>query len=58
MKCSFCGDTIPHGRGKLFVKNSGQTFLFCSSKCQKNSRLGRDGKKTRWTKTFAEHKKK
>jgi len=58
MKCSFCGDEIPEGRGKMFVKNTGQVFYFCGSKCQKNFDLGRDGKKVSWTKRFAEQKSK
>jgi large subunit ribosomal protein L24e len=58
MKCSFCGKTIPKGRGKMLVKNDGRAFHFCGSKCQKNHSLGRDGKRTAWTKTFAEHRKK
>lgn len=58
MKCIFCGDTVPEGKGKMVVKNSGQMIRFCSSKCQKNFELGRDGKKTKWTETYAELKKK
>jgi len=56
MKCSFCDETIPHGRGKMFVKNDGRIFYFCNSKCQNNFRLGRDGKETKWTKTYAKQK--
>ena len=52
MKCSFCGDNLPKGRGKMLVKGSGQTFTFCNSKCQRNFRLGRNGKRTKWTKNF------
>ena len=52
MKCSFCGGKVPEGRGKMFVKLDGKVFYFCNSKCQKNFRLGRAGKKTRWTDTF------
>jgi len=52
MKCSFCGAKIPKGRGKMFVKNSGQIFYFCNSKCERNWSMGREGKKTRWTETF------
>ncbi len=36
------------GKGKMFVKNTGQILLFCSSKCRKNSELGRVGKKLKW----------
>ena len=58
MKCSFCGDNIPKGRGKMFVKNDGRLFYFCNSKCQKNFKLGRDGKKKEWTKTSEQYTKK
>jgi len=57
MKCSFCGDTIPPGRGKMFVKNDGRIFYFCDSKCDKNYRLGREGKFLKWTKKFQKGKK-
>ena len=56
MKCSFCGETIPKGRGKMFVKFDGKIFYFCNSKCEKNWNLGRQGKKVRWTKIFREMK--
>ncbi len=50
-KCSFCGGGIPDNRGKMAVKNDGRILWYCSSKCEKNSGLGRAGKKTRWTLT-------
>jgi large subunit ribosomal protein L24e len=56
MKCSFCGAELTAGRGKMFVKNSGIVFYFCNSKCQKNYKLGRDGKNVKWTGRFAEFK--
>lgn len=40
----------------MFVKNDGRIFQFCSSKCQKNFRLKRDGKKMKWTKKFSDLK--
>jgi len=52
MKCSFCGGKVPEGKGKMFVKNDGKVHYFCNSKCQKSWRMGRPGKKTRWTETF------
>jgi large subunit ribosomal protein L24e len=51
MKCTFCGNNTPEGRGKMFVKNDGKILYFCNSKCQKNFRLGRTGKAFKWTKT-------
>jgi large subunit ribosomal protein L24e len=58
MKCSFCGNEIPKGRGKMLVRNSGQLLYFCGSKCQKNQALNRDGKRVRWTKKFEEFRNK
>ena len=56
--CSFCGNAVKKGCGKMFVKNDGTVFTFCSQKCEKNLRdLGRDPKKTRWTEAFAKAKK-
>jgi len=49
MKCSICRETIPKGSGKIYVGNDGRIFYFCSSKCQKNWRLGRTPKKLKWT---------
>ncbi len=51
-RCSFCGNRLPEGRGKMFVKNDGKVLYFCHSKCQKNFNLGRQGKHARWTRTF------
>ena len=55
-KCSFCGGSIPDNAGKMFVKNDGKISWFCNSKCEKNARLKRVGKKTRWTQTFRKGK--
>jgi large subunit ribosomal protein L24e len=51
MKCSFCDGKVPDGKGKMFVRNDGKIFYFCNSKCQKNWRMGRAGKATKWTET-------
>ncbi|RLJ05966.1 MAG: 50S ribosomal protein L24e [Candidatus Aenigmatarchaeota archaeon] len=51
-KCSFCGKSLPEGRGKMFVKNDGKIFYFCNSKCQRNWNMGRTGKHTKWTQKF------
>lgn len=56
VKCSFCGNKLPEGRGKMFVLKSGQVRYFCNSKCQKNWKKGREGKNTEWTKTAREGK--
>ncbi|MCD6371464.1 MAG: 50S ribosomal protein L24e [Candidatus Aenigmarchaeota archaeon] len=33
-KCSYCNKEIPKGKGKMFVKNDGSIFYFCSKKCE------------------------
>jgi large subunit ribosomal protein L24e len=47
--CSFCGEAIEPGTGKMFVKKDGSIFYFCSSKCQNNYRLGRVPRRVTWT---------
>ncbi len=55
VKCSFCGDELKVGFGKLFAKKDGTVFYFCSSKCEKNLiGLKRKPVNTKWT---AEHNK-
>ena len=52
--CSFCGDEIEPGTGKLFCKKDGSVFHFCSSKCQKNMlQLKRVPRRVRWSKFYA-----
>jgi large subunit ribosomal protein L24e len=49
MKCSFCKDDIETGTGKMFVRNDGKVFYFCSSKCEKNMlKLRREPKDVKW----------
>ncbi len=47
--CSFCGDVLEPGTGKLFVRKDGAVFYFCSSKCQSNYRLRRVPRRVEWT---------
>lgn len=47
--CSFCGENIDPGTGKMFIRRDGTIFYFCSSKCQSNARLGRVPRRVRWT---------
>ena len=55
--CSFCGDAIEPGTGKLYVRKDGSVFNFCSNKCQKNNiGLGRVSRRTRWTVRYGELK--
>jgi large subunit ribosomal protein L24e len=56
VKCAFCGNEIPKGKGIMFVKADGTVLYFCSSKCRKNFNLGRVGRKLKWTKAYREFK--
>ncbi len=51
-KCFFCGNNLEAMKGKLFVDKAGDSLYFCDSKCEKNFRLGRLGKKEKWTTKF------
>jgi len=33
-KCSFCGDEIEPGTGKIYAKKDGTVLYFCKLKCQ------------------------
>ncbi len=58
MDCSFCGNPLPRGEGILFAKKTGQVYYFCSRKCEMNmGKLGRQARKTRWTKEYEKTKK-
>lgn len=48
--CTFCGEPVEPGTGKMFVKRDGSIFFFCSSKCQNNYKLGRVPRRVEWTK--------
>jgi len=37
------------GRGVTYVEVSGKIHNFCSSKCKKNRKLGRDALNLKWT---------
>jgi large subunit ribosomal protein L24e len=51
--CSFCGNEIEPGTGKMFIRKDGTVFLFCSHKCQANMlKLGRVPRWTPWTQAF------
>jgi len=52
-KCSFCGETIRRGTGKIFVKKDGKMLYFCSNKCEKNMfKLKRKAINLKWTKNY------
>ncbi|MDO5852037.1 MAG: 50S ribosomal protein L24e [Methanobacteriaceae archaeon] len=48
--CSFCNEEIEDGTGKMYVRKDGSIFFFCSSKCEKNKKLGRIPRKVKWVK--------
>ena len=51
--CTFCGNEIEPGTGKMYVKKDGTILNFCSMKCQKNQlKLKRIPRRVRWTKNF------
>jgi len=56
--CSFCGNAIRRGTGKMLVKLDGKILYFCSNKCEKNLlKLGRKPRETTWTKEYEKVKK-
>lgn len=56
-KCNFCGEQIEKGTGKIFAKNDGSVFNFCSNKCEKNQlKLKRLPRETRWSKNYLKTK--
>lgn len=51
MKCAFCGNELPKGRGIMYVKKDGKILYFDKRKCFNNyMKLKRSPTKTRWTK--------
>lgn len=51
--CSFCGEEIEPGTGKVFIKKDGKVLYFCSRKCEKNLiKLKRNPRKLKWTKHY------
>lgn len=51
-KCSFCSKQVELGKGVIFVAFD-RTYNFCSSKCIKNFKLGRESSKLSWVKKTA-----
>jgi len=50
-KCSFCGNEIEPGTGKIFVRKDGRVLNFCKNKCQKNMiKLQRIPRRVEWSK--------
>jgi len=49
-KCSFCKKIYEFPRGLTIALNDGNILHFCSSKCRKNSEMGRKSQKVMWVK--------
>ena len=57
-KCTFCGDTIAQGTGKLFIRKDAKMIWLCGNKCEKNmNKLGRKSRETPWTAEYKIEKK-
>jgi large subunit ribosomal protein L24e len=50
--CAYCGREIEPGTGLMYVRNDGTVLWFCSSKCFKLWKKGRDPRKLKWTKRY------
>jgi large subunit ribosomal protein L24e len=46
--CSFCRKSYKEPRGLTVYTFDGKAVHYCSSKCRKNTNLGRDGRKMKW----------
>lgn len=55
--CTFCGDEIEPGTGRMYIKKDGVVYNFCTSKCFKNMVvLGRLPRRTTWTQYYSREK--
>lgn len=57
-RCSFCGGHVEPGTGLMLVKRDGMVTFFCSSKCERYTKLGRKPHRVRWTERFRRAKTK
>jgi large subunit ribosomal protein L24e len=52
-KCTYCGNEMRQGTGKMFVFKNGKIAHFCSNKCEKNMfKLGRVARDYKWTEFY------
>ena len=59
VKCTFCGNMIKRGTGKIYVQKDAKILYFCSSKCEKNMlKLRRKAITTRWSSRYEKASKK
>ena len=55
--CTFCGQEIEPGTGRMYVKKDGVIYQFCTSKCFKNLvELKRVPRRTTWTGWYSREK--
>jgi len=55
--CSFCGNEIEPGTGKIYIKVDGTIYNFCKNKCHKNMiELKRIPRRTSWTQQYMREK--
>ena len=56
-RCSFCGEEIEKGTGKISVQKDSSLLYFCSMKCEKNMvKLRRNPAKVKWTRAHRKRK--
>ena len=48
--CSFCKNQYEFPKGTTVVQKDSSVRYYCSSKCRKNSEMGRLSKKVKWVK--------
>lgn len=54
VKCTFCGNDLKPGTGKMLVLKDGKVQYFDRQKCEKNLvKLGRKARTTQWTASYA-----
>ncbi len=51
--CWFCKENYEFPNGISVVQKEGSVRYFCSSKCRKNSEMGRNNRKTDWVRKSA-----
>jgi len=50
VKCTFCGNVLKMGTGKMYVQKDSKILYFCSRKCEKNMlKLKRKPYNVRWS---------
>jgi len=56
VKCSYCGAEVEKGTGKIIVDKASKQLNICSSKCEKNWKLGRKSRTLSWIKKMVNKK--